>query len=208
MIAALLKAWWRPLALAALVGGAGFAAGLVYMTADMASQQLAAEKAQGQLRSELDAEKLARTGDRLAAERRYSDGMGNALEIQKGWMEKADRLSLQLIADQNRLKQLQLKLEEQRNAAVKKDGDRYTGIGPDSLRLYRTALGYPAAAGHAGYHGVPETSGDAAGNPANASGTGGLDPAGLLRGAESYGAWCMGLRSQLEQINHYFREKE
>jgi len=83
--------------------------------------------------------------------------------------------------------------------AVKNDSVAYTGIGPDSLREYRTSLGYAT-----GGTNVSKNPARAAGHTGNATGPGaGLQPIDLLSHAVDYGAWCLKLENQLRAIGNW-----
>lgn len=118
---------------------------------------------------------------------------------------RADQLSLELLQAKTALEKDKVKRKTEFPDAIKKDGNAFTGIGPDSLRLYRANLGYPD-------HGVSDTGETASGatlHPANATRTGGgLSPSGLLNYSSEYGEWCLTLRGQLEKLNKFYDDKE
>lgn len=60
------------------------------------------------------------------------------------------RLTRELIASRNEIIAQKQQLERSIKNAVKNDGDRFTGIGDDSLRLFRQAFGYHADADNSG----------------------------------------------------------
>ncbi|MCD4501106.1 hypothetical protein [Chromobacterium vaccinii] len=108
----------------------------------------------------------------------------NDLAHQVGW---------QLLQTQGQLARSQAQLRERIADATRNDGQAWTGLGPDSLRLYRAALGYSERD-----PGLPAAD---AGNAGDASQTGtaerGLPPADLLNHAADYGRWCQELETRL-----------
>lgn len=123
-----------------------------------------------------------------------------ALAKQAELAEQARLLSLSLEAAQRKLATTQQQLKKRIAYAVQTDGQHFTGIGPDSLRLYRAVLGYPDA----GAAGVPNTTGGNAEHSANASSARGISPGPLLDHATEYGAWCLTLRNKLEALNAFY----
>ncbi|SLM62647.1 MULTISPECIES: hypothetical protein [Dickeya] len=114
---------------------------------------------------------------------------------------RADELAVELLDVKTELTKTTQKLKEGIDRAVKNDSNAFTGIGPDSLRLYRASLGYADDT-----VGMSDAPGRAAVHPTDAARPGrGLSPAGLLNHAADYGAWCLTLRGQLEKLNAYYK---
>lgn len=123
-----------------------------------------------------------------------------ALDKQAELAEQARLLSLSLEAAQRKLATTQQQLKKRIAHAVQTDGQHFTGLGPDSLRLYRAVLGYLDA----GAAGVPNATGGNAEYSANASTARGISPGPLLDHATEYGAWCLTLRNKLEALNAFY----
>ncbi|BBI91165.1 putative conserved hypothetical protein [Serratia symbiotica str. Tucson] len=123
-----------------------------------------------------------------------------ALAKQAELAEQARLLSLSLEATQRQLATTQQQLKKRIAHAVQTDGQHFTGLGPDSLRLYRAVLGYP----NTGAAGVSNTTGGAAEHSADARTAGGISPGPLLDHATEYGAWCLTLRNKLEALNAFY----
>ncbi|TDB43272.1 hypothetical protein [Photorhabdus luminescens] len=68
------------------------------------------------------------------------------IEKQQAQQHANEKVSNDLYAAITRLSQTTQRLEQNIPGALSRDGDAYTGIGPDGLRLYQTALGYHHAA--------------------------------------------------------------
>lgn len=123
-----------------------------------------------------------------------------ALAKQAELAEQGRLLSLSLEATQRQLATTQQQLKKRIVHAVQTDGHHFTGLGPDSLRLYRAVLGYP----NTGAAGVSNTTGGAAEHSADARTAGGISPGPLLDHATEYGAWCLTLRNKLEALNAFY----
>lgn len=81
-------------------------------------------------------------GAALAAEIQYSEKLAAAAAEKQKWFDFAQAQSASLAAAYRELDAKSAQLQEQIPHAVKKDGNGFTGIGPDSLRRYNQALGY------------------------------------------------------------------
>ncbi|WP_350306961.1 hypothetical protein [Photorhabdus viridis] len=68
------------------------------------------------------------------------------IEQQQAQQHANEKMSNDLYAAITRLSQTTQRIEQSIPDALSRDGSAYTGIGPDGLRLYQTALGYPHAA--------------------------------------------------------------
>ncbi|WCG83793.1 hypothetical protein [Pectobacterium sp. A5351] len=155
----------------------------------------------------LSAENKLKTGQitayendkRLAAEQHVA-ALKKAIADADAQRKRADQLAAELLKTKAELNQAKTQLKRKIHDVVKADGATFTGIGPDSLRLYRASLGYPA-------DDLPQTSGGAAVYPADATGTrGGLSPAGLLDHSADYGEWCLILRENMTKLNQFYTE--
>ncbi|WP_052038164.1 hypothetical protein [Pectobacterium odoriferum] len=156
----------------------------------------------------LSAENKLKTGQitvyendkRIAAEQ-YVAALKKAIADADAQRKRADQLAADLLKTKAELNQAKTQLKRKIHDVVKKDGVAFTGIGPDSLRLYRASLGYPA-------DDLPQTSGGAAVYPADAArARGGLSPVGLLDHAADYGEWCLILRENMTKLNQFYMER-
>ncbi|ETS31948.1 hypothetical protein BB987_20310 [Photorhabdus temperata] len=68
------------------------------------------------------------------------------IEKQQAQQHANEKISNDLYAAITRLSQTTQRIEQSIPDALNNDGSAYTGIGPDGLRLYQTALGYRHAA--------------------------------------------------------------
>ncbi|MBN3068168.1 hypothetical protein [Pectobacterium brasiliense] len=137
---------------------------------------------------------------RIAAEQHVA-ALQKAIADSDAQRQRADQLAADLLKTKADLLKTKNQLKRKIPDVVKTDGDNFTGIGPDSLRLYRTGLGYPA-------DDLPQTSGGAAVYPADAARSrGGLSPAGLLDHSADYGEWCMILRENMTKLNQFYVER-
>lgn len=145
--------------------------------------------------------KLARLEQQYAAER-AQDSYLHARQLQASQarylvlQQQANQIGSELLQTRAALAQAQAQHRKRITHVTEQDGPAFTGIGPDSLRLYQRFLGYadtdlaaavPAAdAGHA--------AATAEATPAAA----GLLPRDLLAHAADYGQWCQQLQNQLQ----------
>ncbi|OHX21227.1 hypothetical protein [Chromobacterium sphagni] len=113
---------------------------------------------------------------------------------QKRLADLVHQVGWQLLQARGELARSQAQLKERIPNATQRDGAAFTGLGPDSLRLYRAALGYAESDS-----GMPSAD---AGNAAKAdqasSSRAGLPPADLLNHAADYGRWCQELEIRLD----------
>ena len=79
----------------------------------------------------------------LSAEIKYSEKLAEAAAEKQKWFDFAQDQSAKLAAVNRQLDIQTAKLQEQIPNAVQNDGNGFTGIGTDSLRIYNQALGYP-----------------------------------------------------------------
>ncbi|AXE33106.1 hypothetical protein [Chromobacterium phragmitis] len=113
---------------------------------------------------------------------------------QKRLADLAHQVGWQLLQTRGELARSQAQLKERIADATRNDGAAFTGLGPDSLRLYRAALGYAESDS-----GVPSAhAGDAAKTDAPRATREGLPPADLLNHAADYGRWCQELETRLD----------
>ncbi|MGQ7746669.1 hypothetical protein ACUNDQ_20995 [Pectobacterium brasiliense] len=138
---------------------------------------------------------------RIAAEQHVA-ALQKAIADADAQRKRAEQLAGELLQTKAELNQAKTQLKRKIPDVVKTDGATFTGIGPDSLRLYRAGLGYPA-------DDLPEATNRAAVYPANArSASSGLSPTGILSHSADYGEWCLTLRGQLEQLNKFYNDRE
>ncbi|POZ63586.1 hypothetical protein [Chromobacterium alticapitis] len=124
-----------------------------------------------------------------------------ALALQQQWRQRTDRLEGQLLDKQQALLTLQRRNAQRIDDVARNDGPRFTGLGPDSLRLYRQLLGYPAE--------LPGAQPLSAGAAAQAAGAdGGLPPPDLLAHAADYGAWCGELEQRLIALKQLYSRQD
>lgn len=121
--------------------------------------------------------------------------LAQALAEQRRLSDVADQVGWQLIQTRARLASAGRQLARRIPDAIAHDGPRFTGLGPDSLRLYQTFLGYDDADLAAA---LPATDAGAAAAAAQATtASAGLSPDDVLSHAADYGAWCQQLEAQL-----------
>lgn len=117
-----------------------------------------------------------------------------ALTEQQRLTELAHKTGWELLQARARLADAQTRLKQRIPDATRSDGTRFTGLGPDSLRLYRAALGYASDDAH-----LPAADpGAAIQADQTAAPAGGLPPLALLYHAADYGRWCQQLEQQLD----------
>ncbi|WP_047257753.1 hypothetical protein [Chromobacterium subtsugae] len=147
-------------------------------------------------------QEAAHAAELLQKAEKQSQALAAAHAEQARLTDLAHKVGWQLLQTQGQLARSQAQLRERIADATRNDGQAWTGLGPDSLRLYRAALGYserdpglPAAdAGNAG-------EADQAGTAAR-----GLPPADLLNHAADYGRWCQELETRLDSFIRLYQE--
>lgn len=176
--------WWvKPLLITALAGAALYGA-------DHFGYQRAANLYAGKLAT-ADAEHT-RQLLRLTEQRLTEQAV--AQEAYQHLNEQAHQVGWELLKTKQQLEVTQRQLKQRIPDASRTDGPRFTGIGPDSLRLYRQFLGYSAS----GEADLPAADTGHAGEASASAGTeAGLSPADLLDHAADYGQWCQQLDAQL-----------
>ncbi|QHP82378.1 hypothetical protein EO763_22205 [Pectobacterium odoriferum] len=136
---------------------------------------------------------------RIAAEQHVA-ALQKAIADADAQRQRADQLAAELLHVKAELSKTKTQLKRKIPDVVKKDGATFTGIGPDSLRLYRASLGYPA-------DDLPDAASGAAVYPADAARPRrGLSPAGLLDHSADYGEWCLILRENMTRLNQFYTE--
>jgi type II secretory pathway pseudopilin PulG len=142
---------------------------------------------------------------REAAERQ-SAALAGTVARQQQEQARADKLARNLLTAQEQLSHANKQLKKGISHALNNDGATTCGLGPDSLRLYRSGLGYPPDPGDRDT--VPSTTGNAVAHSGTASGPGGgLPPGDLLAHAADYGQWCQQLEKQLIGLNKWNAER-
>ncbi|MBX9268767.1 hypothetical protein [Chromobacterium violaceum] len=113
---------------------------------------------------------------------------------QKRLADLAHQVGWQLLQTRGALARSQAQLKERIADATQRDGAAFTGLGPDSLRLYRAALGYAESNSD-----LPSADArNAAKTDASEAASAGLSPADLLNHATDYGRWCQELETRLD----------
>lgn len=131
--------------------------------------------------------------DLLAAQTARNAELALAMTEQQRLSDIAHQLGWQLLQTQGDLNRTQVQLKKRISHAAQQDGPRFTGLGPDSLRLYQTALGYPER-----NSGLPTTDATDDAETGQAANTGeGLPPEDLLAHATDYGRWCLETNARL-----------
>lgn len=185
----LLKTYWLPLFCGLAAMGAGYAlAALVY------GKQLADDAVSfSNAKNAWQVEKTQAAKDATAA-------LVAAQAREKAAQQRAATVSAQLLANIDTLTRANQALKRQIHDATQQDGATYTGVGPNSLCLYQSALGYPDCDQR-----VPAASRGATPLATETAPTsGGLPPGDLLAHAADYGKWCQQLETQLRQLKAYY----
>ncbi|RNM05850.1 hypothetical protein [Dickeya undicola] len=195
-----LRVAWLPLVFIVAAAGVAYNVGETSgRNAGVASQR--DENQQLTLKNEqLAAQVLAAEQEKRQAAERQVAALQQAQADATAQRVRADELAVELLDVKTQLTTTTQRLKKGIDRAVKNDSNAFTGIGPDSLRLYRTGLGYADAVG------MSDAASGTAVHPTDAARPGrGLSPAGLLNHAADYGAWCLTLRGQLEKLNAYYK---
>ena len=185
----LLKACWKPLLALSVAAVVGFALAALIYGKQLSDERLLFSTA----KTTWQEEKTRAANDASAA-------LVAALARQKAAQQLGDKLSAELQAKIDALHNDNQRLKRQINEATQQDGATYTGLGPNSLCVYQSALGYPdcdqrmqpAASGA-----VPTA------HETQPTGSG-LPPEDILAHSADYGKWCQQLETQLIQINKYY----
>ncbi|WP_050570933.1 hypothetical protein [Dickeya zeae] len=197
-----LRVAWLPLVFIVAAAGVGYNTGH-QVGYNVGVATLRDENQQLTLKNEqLAAQVLAAEQEKRQAAEQQVAALQQAQADATAQRVRADELAVELINVKTQLTTTTQRLKKGIDRAVKNDSGAFTGIGPDSLRLYRASLGYADDA-----VGMSDTPSGVAVHPANAaSAGGGLSPAGLLNHAADYGVWCQTLRGQLEKLNAYYNK--
>lgn len=180
------------LALLALLGIA--AGGFVYHGIYQSGYSAAVSEYQLRLLHQAEAFDLAKAQAAEAS----NQALKSAVAREREALTRAERLTDELAHRQRQLVVAQHLLKGKINDAVTHDGSRFTGLGPDSVRLYARALGYAGASDRA----VSDTAAGPAVHPTDA----GLSPVALLGHASDYGAWCLSLRNQMAALDKFYQK--
>lgn len=116
----------------------------------------------------------------------------------------AHQVGVELLQTRGQLAIAQRQLQKRIPHATQSDGSRFTGLGPDSLQLYRAALGYTDA-DFASDLPAADAGAAAAASQAAAAAPG-LPPADLLSHAADYGQWCQQLAAQVQAFIRLHKE--
>lgn len=145
--------------------------------------------------------KLAHLEQQYAAER-AQDSQLHARQLQASQarylvlQQQANQIGSELLHTRAALAQAQAQHRKRITHVTQQDGPAFTGLGPDSLRLYQRFLGYTDADLAAA---VPAANaGHAAATAEAAPAAAGLLPRDLLAHAADYGQWCQQLENQLQ----------
>ncbi|MBG6243249.1 MAG: hypothetical protein EKE20_16210 [Candidatus Symbiopectobacterium sp. Dall1.0] len=199
------KTCWPHLLIFAVVAAFGYQLG---HNAGEHAQQTELQAAIKNLRDgsdKKDAQILAHEQDKRQAAEQQAAALREALADTAAQQARADKLAVELRQTQTELNQAKNTLKRKITDVVKTDGSTFTGIGPDSLRLYRANLGYTDN----GLSGTGKAPGGAALYPADAPRPrGGLSPAGLLNHSGDYGEWCLILREKMTKLNQFYAERK
>ncbi|EKN3971074.1 hypothetical protein ACULTK_004462 [Yersinia enterocolitica] len=185
----LLKAYWQPLLAMLVAVAAGFALAALIYGKQLSNERLAFSEA----KTTWSEEKTRAANDASAA-------LTAALERQKTAQQLGDKLSAELQAKINALYSDNQRLNRQINDATQQDGATYTGLGPHSLCVYQSALGYADCDQRV----QPTASGSVPTARETQPPHSGLPPEDILAHAADYGKWCQQLETQLIQINKYY----
>lgn len=202
---ALFRTYWPHLLILAAVAAFGYKFG---HDAGERAQQTDLQETIKTLRDSSDkktAQILAYERDKRLAAEQHAAALQKALADTAAQRARADQLAAELLQTQTELSQANEQRKKDIPHAIKNDGHAFTGIGPDSLRLYRANLGYTDD----GLSGTGQAPGGAALYPADATrARGGLSPAGLLNHSGDYGEWCLILREKMTKLNQFYAERK
>ena len=196
------KRYWALLLLVLVAMLAGSVIGYGIARLEFNAAQTQSAKALSDKSAELAELKITYANEKRALAEKQSQALAGALAKQQEYNQKANQLSGELLKTQQELSQTQQKLKRSIANATQHDGAAFTGLGPDSLRLYQTALGYTS-----GDLCVSDTQRGNAGNTSETSCTGsGLPPEDLLSHASDYGEWCQQLEVKLKKLNEFYQQ--
>lgn len=124
-------------------------------------------------------------------------------ELAEQYRQQAEKADASLQAREHELAKLKQKLEKSIEQATRNDGTGWTGIGPQSLCVYRQNLGYPAGPECGEYLSAAHAADAGHSTQTRISGNG-LSPSGLLHQSGEYGAWCATLENKLRAIGQLY----
>ncbi|EOI6423993.1 hypothetical protein ACMU9U_000858 [Yersinia enterocolitica] len=189
IIRKLLRTYWKPLLALLITAAAGFVLAALIYGKQLSDERLNFSKA----KTTWSEEKTQAANDASAA-------LTAALERLKVAQQLGDKLSAELQAEIDKLYSDNQRLKRQINDATQQDGATYTGLGPHSLCVYQSALGYPDCDQR-----VQSTASSTVPTTRKTQLTSsGLPPEDILAHAADYGKWCQQLETQLIQINKYY----
>lgn len=186
--------WWiKPLLVTALIGAAGYAV-------DQFGYQRAANLYAGKLATAKagHSRQLLRLTEQRLAEHATAQAEYQRLN------RLAHLVGVALLQTRADLATAQRQLKQRITHATQSDGPSFTGLGPDSLQLYRAALGYTAADAAADLPAADAGAATAAGQTTTTAP--GLPPADLLSHAADYGQWCQQLEAQVQAFIRLHKE--
>ncbi|QBH96798.1 hypothetical protein EKN56_10500 [Limnobaculum zhutongyuii] len=136
-----LRAYGRQLFIVLGLLGFGFSMGVVITEARLKPQIATAEKAL--VAASLNFSEAQRTNTE-----QHNDALKAAVSRQQAYHNLSEQLQAKNQQQARELEQLKQQRERSISHAVSRDGQAYTGLGPDGLRLYTAALGYSTATGN------------------------------------------------------------
>ncbi|HGK4817008.1 TPA: hypothetical protein ACJ2XR_004587 [Yersinia enterocolitica] len=189
MLKQLLKAYWQPLLAMLVATAAGFALAALIYGKQLSDERLVFSNA-----------KTTWLEEKTQAANDASAALTAALARQKATQQLGYKLSAELQAKIDALYSDNQRLKRQINDATQQDGATYTGLGPHSLCIYQSALGYPDCDQRV----QPTASGSVPTARETQPTNSGLPPEDILAHAADYGKWCQQLETQLININKYY----
>lgn len=176
--------WWlKPLLIAALAGYGLYAA-----------EQFGYQRAATKLGKDMATLEAGYNRQLLGMANTRLQEQAAAHDAYQQQVARGNAITTRLLQTQQQLDAAQRQLKQRIPNVTLTDGPRFTGLGPDSLRLYRQLLGYPAS----GEADLPAAHAGNADQASQAAGTAaGLPPADLLAHAGDYGKWCQQLDERL-----------
>jgi hypothetical protein len=137
----MLKAWFKPLLKVLLENWLGLffivaCAAMAWNTARLKHDIARLEKEKAALISQYNADARQRAEATAAA-------FASQLARQQQTQLKLDQVAAELHTKTEALRQSQQNTEKRIPDAMVRDGNQFTGLGPDGLRLYVEAFGYP-----------------------------------------------------------------
>lgn len=119
------------------------------------------------LQAKIQDDTLTRQGQQLARAESLLTQMNGVLARLQAQQQRGEQLATDLLAAQNALQASSNQIQQEIPHVTSSDGNAFTGIGPDSLQLYRSALGY-GTRGTGGEH-LPEAASGHAERPGHAT---------------------------------------